>query len=142
MFSKMYTQWVAGAVLTLAMAPNLLGTMSAQSLSASLSDAGTTSAMQLTAGGNTSLAAGTTLAIAGTSYAANDPVGLWINVPSGITISEDSLGQTDTQVVGTVIPLDAPAYADDQGVLTYDLDTTGLPDGTYSLVAHGLRSGV
>ena len=38
--------------------------------------------------------------------------------------------------------MDTPGYADKDGVLTYYLDTTGLPSGTYSLVAHGLETGL
>jgi 3D (Asp-Asp-Asp) domain-containing protein len=86
------------------------------------------------------VAAGTVLTIRGASYQADEPVGLWINIPDGTVISNDSLGQTDTQIDGTVIPLNAMAFADDTGEFTYSLNTSGLPSGNYSLVAHGLNS--
>jgi len=143
MFSKMYTSWIAGPALMLAMASNLLGVggVSAQTLSANLSALDTTSTTQPAANGSATVGEGTTVTISGTSYGANEPIGLWINVPGGTAISEESLGQTDTHIVGTVIPLDAMGTADDAGDFTYNLDTTGLPSGDYSLVAHGLTTG-
>jgi hypothetical protein len=45
-------------------------------------------------------------------------------------------------MVGNVVPLDNMASADVNGAFTYTLDTTGLPSGTYSLVAYGLHSQV
>jgi hypothetical protein len=96
--------------------------------------------VQLTASGDTSVAAGTVLSLKGVSYGDSEPVGFWINVPSGTLISRASLGQTDSYVDGSVIPLDAMAQTDAAGTFTYSLDTTGLPSGSYSLVAHGLDS--
>jgi hypothetical protein len=78
----------------------------------------------------------------GSSYGAGEPVGLWINVPGGTAIPEDSLWQSDTHIERNVVPLDAPGYADKDGVLTCYLDTTGIPSGNYSLVAHGLEIGL
>jgi hypothetical protein len=86
--------------------------------------------------------AGTLLAVTGTGYAAGERVSLWINTPAGITLPADSLGQTDSTLAGTVVGLDALGLADDQGTIAYTLDTTGLPSGTYSLVAHGWASGL
>jgi hypothetical protein len=142
MFSKIYTRWMAGAALTLALAANLLGTgmASAQTLSADLSVPSTTSTAQLTVEGDTAVAAGTLFTIQGASFEADEPVGFWINVPDGTTVPKDSLGQTGTHIDGTVIPLDAMASADDEGAFTYTLDTSGLPGGSYSLIAHGLNS--
>ena len=94
----------------------------------------------LTVEGSTSVAAGTLLTIHGMSYQADEPVNFWINVPSGTTISNASLGQTDTTIDGTVIPLDVLTSTDDFGAFTYTLNTAGLPSGSYSLVAHGLNS--
>jgi hypothetical protein len=86
--------------------------------------------------------AGTALAVTGTTYAAGERVSLWINTPAGITLPAESLGQTDSLLSGTVVGLDALGLADDQGTFAYTLDTTGLPSGTYSLVAHGWTSGL
>jgi hypothetical protein len=86
--------------------------------------------------------AGTALTVTSTFYAADEPVSLWINTPAGITLAADSLGQSDSTLTGTVVGLDAIGRADDSGLLTYILDTTGLPSGTYSLVAHGWTSGL
>jgi hypothetical protein len=94
----------------------------------------------LAAPNGTTLSAGSMLTVNGAFFAPNETVGFWINVPSGMTISNDSLGQTNTTVVGTVIPLGATAGADANGNFTFNLDTTGLPAGNYSLVAHGLNS--
>jgi hypothetical protein len=86
--------------------------------------------------------AGTLLTVSGSFYDADEPVSLWINTPAGITLATDSLGQTDSTLTGTVVGLDAVGRADDSGLLTYVLDTTGLPSGTYSLVGHGWTSGL
>src|SRR5438876_11375968 len=101
MFGKMHFQWIAGPALMLAMAPTLVGvgTASAQSLAGNLSVTNATSTMQLTANGNTTVAAGTILTITGSGYGADEAVSFWINVPNGTTISEDSLGQSDSEIV-------------------------------------------
>ena len=46
----------------------------------------------------------------------------------------------NTSIDGAVVPLNAMGWADSDGNLTYSLDTTGLPSGAFSLVAHGLNS--
>jgi len=86
--------------------------------------------------------AGTTLTINGSFYGSKEGVSFWINAPTGISIAADSLGQSDSALQGNVIALDAPGYSDGDGMLTYTLNTSGLPSGTYSLVGHGLTSGV
>lgn len=86
--------------------------------------------------------AGTALTVTGAFYDADEPVSLWINTPAGITLAADSLGQSDSTLRGTVVGLDAVGRADDSGLLTYVLNTTGLPSGTYSLVGHGWTSGL
>jgi len=126
---------MAGAVLTLGLAASLLGTgaASAQAMTA-------TSTAQLVAESSAPVAAGTELTIKGSSYEADEQVSFWINVPDETTIPSDSLGQTDTTIEGTVIPLNATANTDDYGAFTYTLNTSGLPSGSYSFVAHGLTS--
>jgi hypothetical protein len=119
-----------------------VGSASAQTLTGTIAAAGTTSAAQLSAQGSTAVAAGTALTIHGASYGADEPVGFWINVPDGTTISNDSLGQTDTQIAGSVTALDAMVSTDDAGTFTYTVDTSGLPSGSYSMVAHGLESNI
>src|SRR5438093_1458361 len=132
MFSKTNFRWMAGAALALALASNAIGVGSASAQTA-------TATLSVT--GDTTIAAGSTLTVNGSSYGADEEIGLWINVPDGTTaVPEDSLGQTDSYVDGTVIPLDAMPTADDNGDFTYTLDTSGLPSGNYSLVAHGLSS--
>jgi hypothetical protein len=96
----------------------------------------------LSTGDNTSVTAGTILTISGASFEADEPIGLWINVPAGTSVDSNSLGQDNTEVVDGVIGLDAMGAADDSGAFTYSLDTSGLASGTYSLVAHGLRTGM
>lgn len=86
--------------------------------------------------------AGTALTVQGAGFGSKEPVSFWINLPTGAAIPAESLGQTDTAVQGTVVALDAPGMTDDQGGLIYTLSTDGLPSGTYSLVAHGITSGV
>jgi hypothetical protein len=142
MFSKISTRRMAGAALMLTLATNLVGarSASAQTLTATLSPAGSSSALQLSGESNATVAAGTLITIQGTSFEADESIGFWINVPAGTIISPDSLGQTDTEIVDGVIPLNAMASADDEGAFTYALDTSGLPSGSYSLVAHGLAS--
>ena len=87
------------------------------------------------------MAAGTMLTVTSSSFEADESVGFWINVPSGTVVSPDALGQTNTQVVDGVIGLDAMGSADSKGNLSYSVDTSGLPSGDYSLVAHGLNEG-
>jgi hypothetical protein len=94
----------------------------------------------LAAPNGASMTAGTMFTVNGSSYRPNEEIGFWINVPAGLTISNDSLGQDNTKVIGTVIPLGARPSADANGNFTFNLDTTGLPAGNYSLVAHGLNS--
>lgn len=137
MFSRLHIRWMAGAVLMLGLFANILGagTASAQTMTA-------TSTPQLIIEGGASATAGAVLTVQGTGFAAGEPVSLWINVPDGTTIAQDSLGQTNTAIEGTVIPLHTPASADAYGAFTYSLDTSGLPSGNYSLVADGQTSGV
>ncbi|NNJ11192.1 hypothetical protein EKD04_012685 [Chloroflexales bacterium ZM16-3] len=52
-------------------------------------------------------------------FAPGEPVGLWYNTPDGSAVA-----------VSTVL-------ADAAGTISVALDTTGLPDGTYSMVAYG-----
>src|SRR5438270_486403 len=143
MFGRFYTHWIAGAALMLALATNLVGVgnASAQTLTTT-SSVSISSTAQLAIDGATTAAAGTVLTVRGSSYEADEPVGFWINAPAGTTVSLYSLGQTDSQVVDGVIGLDAMASADDNGAFTYTLNTSGLADGNYSLVAHGLNSGI
>jgi hypothetical protein len=143
MFSKMYSRWFAGAALGLALATSLVGagSASAASLDANLSAVGATPGAQLAADGSSTVAAGTTLTVHGASFEADEYVGLWINVPEGAAIPSSSLGQSDSEVVDGVVGLDAMGSADDNGALTYTVDTNGLPAGDYSLVAEGLASG-
>ena len=96
----------------------------------------------LTVAADGPVAAGTVLTFNGTFYTADEAIGMWLNTPDGITLPAESLGQTDSALSGTVVGLDAVGLADDAGMLTYYLDTTGLPSGTYSLVGHGLTSGI
>lgn len=86
--------------------------------------------------------AGTALTVSGAFYDADEMVSMWLNAPDGVTIPAESLGQTDSTMSGSAVGLDAVGLADDSGLLTYVLDTTGLPSGTYSLVAHGNTSGL
>jgi hypothetical protein len=86
--------------------------------------------------------AGTMLTVSGSIYDADEAVGVWLNTPDGIILPAESLGQTDSTLSGTVVGLDAMGLTDGAGMLTYNLDTTGLPSGTYSLVAQGLTSGM
>lgn len=136
MFTNITTRWMAGVAMTLALVPSLFGTTaaSAQTLTATLSS----SSAAFTSQGP--VASGTMLTVTGTAYGDSEDIGFWINVPSGTVISNASLGQTDSYVDGTVIPLDAMASTDAGGNFSYSFDTTGLPDGNYSLVAHGLDS--
>ncbi|NTV65992.1 MAG: hypothetical protein HGA65_21000, partial [Oscillochloris sp.] len=60
-----------------------------------------------------------TLTFSSPSFAPNEPVGLWYNTPDG-----------------RAVPL-TTAFADSDGNLTATLDTTGLPSGSYSIVAYG-----
>src|SRR6478609_6869299 len=101
MSSKGYIRLMAGAVLMLGLAVNLLGTgaASAQSITA------TNTAQLLIQGGGSAVPAGTVLAVQGSGYAADEQVSMWINVPDGTSVSSDSLGQINTQIAGTVIPL-------------------------------------
>jgi hypothetical protein len=144
MISKMYTRWFAGAALGLALVANLagVGNASAQTLDANLSTVNSTATAQLASEGSANVVAGTTLTVGGSSFEADEYVGLWINVPSGAAIPLKSLGQTDSEVVDGVVGLDKMGSADDSGNLTYTFDTNGLPAGDYSLVAEGLDSGV
>jgi len=139
----MYTRFAAGTALTLAMASSLLGagSASAQTITVTASSATVSSAVQLSSDGSTAVTSGTMLTFDATGYGADEPVGFWINVPAGTTVSSDSLGQTDSLVDGTVIGLDSMANTDDYGAFTYSFDTSGLPAGTYTLVAHGLNTG-
>src|SRR5207253_6933951 len=84
--------------------------------------------------------AGTALTVHGSSFAADEHVGLWVNVPGGASIPLKALGQTDSEVVDGVVGLDKMGSTDDSGNLTYTFDTNGLPAGDYSLVAEGLDS--
>jgi hypothetical protein len=86
--------------------------------------------------------AGTILTVSGSFYDPVEAVGIWLNTPAGITLPAESLGQTDSTLSGTVAGLDTMGLTDSAGMLTYNLDTTGLPSGTYSLVAQGLTSGM
>ncbi len=138
MFTRINFKWMAAPGLTLALAATLLGSTraSAQTLTASL-----LSPLALTSASGSTVAAGTPLTISGSSFDADEWVGVWVNVPSGTIISPDSLGQSNTEIVDGVIGLNDMGTADDDGNFSYTLDTTGLPNGTYSLVAHGLTSG-
>src|SRR5436189_139329 len=137
MFSKFHTHLMVGAVLTIGLVGSLLGTgvASADTIVA-------TSISQLIIEGGTSVAPGTVLTVQGTGYTAGEPISFWVNIPNGTIIPSDSLGQTDTATDGSVITVDAMASADAYGELNYSLNTSGLPSGNYSLVAHGLTSGV
>src|SRR5439155_1742800 len=142
MISMTYTRWFIGAALGLAMGANLagVGSASAQTLDANLSPVSSTASAQLASDGSADVVAGTTLTVHGSAFAADESVGLWINVPAGAAIPPVSLGQDNTSVDGAVVPLNAMGWADSDGNLNYSLDTTGLPSGSYSLVAHGLNS--
>jgi hypothetical protein len=85
--------------------------------------------------------AGTLLTITGTGYGSGDQFSLWINLPAGTALAAGSLGQIDTTVAGSVTGLDKLGAADSAGNLSYMLDTTGLPNGNYSLVVHDDTSG-
>ena len=56
--------------------------------------------------------AGAVLTIQGSGYQAGEPVSFWINIPEGTTISSDSLGEPNTIIDGSVIPLNSMANAD------------------------------
>ena len=88
------------------------------------------------------VAQGTILTISGDIYGSEEVVSFGINVPAGTVIAAEALGQDDTAVQGTAIGLNALGKTAVDGVLTYTLDTSGLPSGTYSLVGHGWDSGV
>src|SRR6478672_9866753 len=143
MFGKMYTRWITGAVLALALAGNLagVGTASAQTLNVTMSALDSAAPYQLTAAGGATMAAGSMLTVTSSSFEADESIGFWINVPSGTVVSPDALGQTNTEIVDGVIGLDAMGSADSKGNLAYSVDTSGLPSGNYSLVAHGLNTG-
>src|SRR5205814_2245463 len=104
--------------------------------------ASTSAPAQISADGSATVAAGTMLTISSSSFEDDESVGLWINVPDGTVVSPDALGQTDTEITDGVIGLNAMGSADSNGQFAYNLDTTGLPSGNYSLVAHGLRTGL
>ena len=106
MINTQTRRWVAGATLGLAMAASMagVGSASAASITADLSS-----------GSSVAAVAGTTITITGSSFGADEPVGFWINIPDGTSIDADSLGQSDSYVAGTVIPLDDMGYADDAG---------------------------
>jgi len=142
MFSKILRRWIAGAGLGLVMVANLagVGSASAQTMPGNLAIAGVTNTAQSLSGSATSVAAGSTIAVSGSGYGADENVSFWINVPDGTTVSPYSLGQTNTSVTDNVIPLDTIVGADDTGAFTLNLNTTGLPAGNYSLVAHGLST--
>jgi hypothetical protein len=142
MFSKKASRWVAGTGLALALVANLagVGSASAQTLTASSSVTGNIYTVQSLSGSTTSVGSGSTITVTGASYGADEKVSFWINVPAGTTIPGYSLGQTDSHVIGTVIPLDNILGADANGAFTYTLNTSGLPAGSYSLVAHGLST--
>jgi hypothetical protein len=111
-------------------------------ISFTINTAPATNQVKLTVLGDTTVAAGTVLTINGANYQASEPVGFWINVPKGTSLASDSLGQTDSYIVANVAPLDAMATADTNGAFSYSLNTSGLPAGTYSMVAHGLESNI
>src|SRR5438105_8755233 len=108
MITKMYTRWFAGAALGLALATSLAGGShaSAESLNANLSAVSAASVTQLSADGTTSVVAGAQLTVRGSSFAEDEYVGLWINIPGGVTVASRSLGQTDTEVADGVVGLD------------------------------------
>ena len=137
MFSKLHTHFLAATLMTFGLAGSLTGIMpaSAQTITAS-------STQQLVVEGGAPAAAGAVLTVQGAGFAANESISLWINVPDGTSIAQDALGETNAAIVGTVIPLDTPASADAYGAFTYSLNTSGLPAGSYSLVAHGQSSNV
>jgi len=137
MFGNKFTRLLAGTVLTMGLVANVAGIGAASA--ASLTPTYTT---QLATEGNTSMAAGNQLTVQGTSFGQNEEISFWINVPDGTQVPKGSLGQTNTTMTGNVIALDSIASTDDNGAFTYTIDTTGLPSGSYSLVAHGLSSQV
>ena len=86
--------------------------------------------------------AGTALTFTGGAYTPGERIGLWLNVPYDTTPAPTWLGQTDTHLSGLVIPIDAPAFADATGGVSIPLNTSGLPPGSYALVAAGVSSGL
>src|SRR5438876_1042127 len=99
MISKTYTRWFMGAALGLALAANMVGVgnASAQTLDANLSPVSSTASAQLAADGSADVVAGSNLTVHGSSFDADEYVGLWINVPGGAAIPLKSLGQTDSE---------------------------------------------
>ncbi|MDQ6694310.1 MAG: hypothetical protein M3014_07790 [Chloroflexota bacterium] len=155
MITNIYTRWMVGGALALALGATFtgVGSASAHALDAQISklsavaDGASASAatgantVQLSAQGNTVASPGTALTVSSSLYSADEDVSMWINVPDGTAISQAALGQTDTQILDTVIPLDTVGSATDDGAFSYTLDTTGLSAGNYSLVAYGRSSG-
>src|SRR3954447_3419176 len=137
MVSNIYTRFAAGAVLTLALAGSLLGAGAASAQTISVSQS---SAVQMSSDGSTAVSPGSMLTVNASGYADDEPVGFWINVPISTGVSDDSLGQTDSTVDGSVIGLDAMANTDAFGAFSYSFDSSGLPAGNYTVVAHGLNS--
>lgn len=70
-------------------------------------------------------AAGTILSMQGNFFGGEEKVSFWLNLPSGKVQGISSMSQSDKQ-----------------GNLNVGLDTSGLPAGNYSLVAHGLCTNV
>jgi hypothetical protein len=138
MFSIRSSRWVAGAGLALALAANLAGVGSASAQTLTISP---TFSAQSLSGSASSVALGAPITVTGSGYGADEKVSFWLNVPSGTTLPSYSLGQTNSSVAGTIAPIDTIIGADDTGAFSYTLNTTGLPAGSYSLVAHGLSTG-
>src|ERR1700690_3320113 len=92
MFSKISSRWVAGTGLALALLANLagVGSASAQTLTATASATAPLFTVQSLSGSATSVASGSPLTVTGASYAADEKVSFWINVPAGTTIESYS----------------------------------------------------
>jgi hypothetical protein len=57
-------------------------------------------------------------------FGSAEPVSFWVNTPSG------------------VVPVAGLGLTDRTGTLSFTIDTSGLSSGSYSLVAHGIETGV
>jgi hypothetical protein len=130
MFTRQSKRWLIGGGLMLALAGNMLSGGHAFAAP---------SALAVTPSGM--VPAGTLLTISDSGYGSGDQFSLWINLPAGTALTATALGQIDTTVSGSVTGIDKLGAADSAGNLSYTLDTTGLPNGNYSLVVHDNTSG-
>lgn len=89
-------------------------------------DSGAHGLLQRLAGSSdTAVAAGAVVALSGDFFGGEEPVSFWVNRPDRSVSAVQTVGRTDRA-----------------GLLRFGADTTGWAAGTYSVVAHGLCTGM